>query len=286
MRDITADNITDAVVEAWSNAPDARQRFLLQSLSRHIHSFIRDARPTQEEWLATVDFLWRCGRISNDQRNEFALLSDVFGITSLIDLQNTAPGATIGSVLGPFYSDDSPHIPLGADLVKDNDGDVVLLTGVVSDTSGKPLGGATVDMWQTNTKGSYATQDESQADDNLRCKQICDRSGRYAFTTVEPAAYTIPMDGPVADVVRAAARSPWRPAHYHFIAKAPGHRPIVTEIFFRHDPLVENDAVFGAREALVREIEPVAPDEVMPVALQRRPDRILRFDFTLVPQTE
>lgn len=283
MRDITAETITDAVVDAWSGATDPRHRLLLQRLTHHIHAFVREAKPTHEEWLATIDFLWRCGRISNDQRNEFALLSDVFGVTSLVDLQNAAPGATVGSVLGPFYADDSPHVPMGADLVRDNEGDAVLLTGIVRDTDGRPIPGAVVDMWQTNAIGIYATQDQAQADDNLRCKQVCDASGRYAFTTVEPAAYTIPMDGPVADVVRAADRTPWRPAHYHFIVKAEGHRPIVTEIFFAHDPLVESDAVFGARAALVKTIDPVAPDAEMPVQMQRHPDRRLDFDFTLVP---
>ncbi len=281
MRDITADTITQAVERAWGKAPDPRLRHLLQRLTHHVHAFAREVGLTHEEWLATIEFLWRAGRISDDKRNEFALLSDVMGITSLVDLLNAAPGATIGSVLGPFHSDDSPTVPFGADLARDNPGTVVLVTGVVRDTAGKPLPGAVVDMWQTDAKGAYATQDAAQDDDNLRCKQVCDGEGRYAFTTVEPAPYTIPMDGPVGALINTVGRTPWRPSHFHFIVRAQHHRPIVTEIFFEHDHHVDSDAVFGVREALVRRLEQA--EAVAPRGVARRPERRLDFDFTLVP---
>lgn len=285
MRDITTENITRAVQESWTNADDPRLKEVLQRLAQHLHAFIRDVRPSHDEWLAAVDFLWRCGRISDDKRNEFALLSDVMGATSLVDLMNDTPEATRGSVLGPFYTDDSPTVPFGADLVGDNEGDAILLTGVVRDTAGRPIPGAVVDMWQTNTKGVYATQDPTQADDNLRCKQLCDTEGRYAFTTVEPGPYTIPMDGPVGALVTRMRRSPWRPAHYHFIVRAEGHRPIVTEVFFPHDPYLGSDAVFGVRAPLVRDISPVENSGGPPVATQRRPLHRIDFDFTLMPVT-
>ncbi|WP_119273539.1 dioxygenase [Taklimakanibacter deserti] len=283
MRDITTENITRAVQESWANADDPRLKEVLQRLAHHLHAFIRDVRPSHDEWLAAVDFLWRCGQISDDKRNEFALLSDVMGATSLVDLMNDTPEATVGSVLGPFYTDDSPTVPFGADLVGDNEGDAILLTGVVRDTAGRPIPGAVVDMWQTNSKGVYATQDPTQADDNLRCKQLCDAEGRYAFTTVEPGPYTIPTDGPVGKLVTHMRRSPWRPAHYHFIVKAEGHQPIVTEIFFPHDPYLGSDAVFGVRAPLVRDISPVANSAGPPVATQRRPLHRIDFDFTLMP---
>ena len=138
----------------------------------------------------------------------------------------------------------------------------------------------------TNAAGAYATQDAAQPDDNLRCKQVCDADGRYAFTTVAPGPYTIPLDGPVGALVTRTGRSPWRPAHYHFIVKADGHRPIVTELFFPDDPYVDSDAVFGVREPLVREPRPVASGEPLPVPMQRQPRRRLDFDFTLVPVSD
>lgn len=279
MRDINTQNITKAVQDSWSKTPDERLKLLLQTFLPYLHDYIRAVNLTHDEWLACIQFLWKAGQISDNHRNEFALLSDVMGVTSLVDLINATPGATIGSVLGPFYADDSPQLAFGADLVKDNEGDVVLLTGTVRDVDGQALAGASIDMWQTDIEGFYATQDAEQADDSLRCKQACDDQGRYAFTTVLPAPYTIPLDGPVGALFTATERTPWRPAHYHFIVRASGYVPIVTEIFFDHDTLVESDAVFGVRAPLVRHVDK-ASDVNFP--LQRKPQRRLDYDFTLV----
>ena len=278
MRDINAENITAAVQHAWDGAESDRLRFLLRKLTPYLHDYIREVKLTHDEWLAAIQFLWSAGRISDDRRNEFALLSDILGVTSLVDLLNATPGATVGSVLGPFYAEDSPEAPFGADLVKDNKGRAVLVTGVVRGVDGEALPGASIDMWQTDAEGFYATQDPNQAPDNLRCKQRCDGEGRYAFTTVLPAPYTIPMDGPVGALFKTTARTPWRPAHYHFIVRAPGHRPIVTELFFDHDSLVDSDAVFGVREPLVRHVDEVGEVELK---LERRPELRIDYDFTL-----
>lgn len=282
MRDITIQNITQAVQGSWDKAPDERLKTLLQRFVPYLHDYIREVKLTHDEWLTCIQFLWKAGQISDDRRNEFALLSDVMGVTSLVDLINATPGATVGSVLGPFYADDSPQVPFGADLVKDNAGKTVLLTGTVRDVEGRALSGASVDMWQTDAEGYYATQDPEQADDNLRCKQACDAQGRYAFTTVLPAPYTIPMDGPVGALFTTTDRAPWRPAHYHFIVRAPGYIPIVTEIFFDHDALVDSDAVFGVRAPLVRHVDEVAE---VAFATVRKPERRLDYDFTLVRAT-
>ena len=278
MRDINAENITEAVQHAWDGAQSDRLRFLLRKLTPYLHDYIREVKLTHDEWLAAVQFLWSAGRISDDRRNEFALLSDILGVTSLVDLLNATPGATVGSVLGPFYAEDSPEAPFGADLVKDNKGRAVLVTGVVRGVDGEALSGASIDMWQTDAEGFYATQDPNQAQDNLRCKQRCDGEGRYALTTVLPAPYTIPMDGPVGALFKTTARTPWRPAHYHFIVRAPGHRPIVTELFFDHDSLVDSDAVFGVREPLVRHVDEIGEVELK---LERRPELRIDYDFTL-----
>jgi len=278
MRDINAENITQAVQQSWDGAKSDRLKFLLQKLAPHLHDYIREVKLTHEEWLAAVQFLWSAGQISDDKRNEFALLSDISGVTSLVDLLNAAPGATVGSVLGPFYAEDSPEAPFGADLVKQNQGRAVLVTGVVRDVDGQALSGASIDMWQTDAAGFYATQDPNQAQDNLRCKQRCDSNGRYAFTTVLPAPYTIPMDGPVGALFVTTSRTPWRPAHFHFIVRAPAHRPIVTELFFDHDSLVDSDAVFGVREPLVRHVDEVGEVELK---LERRPELRVDYDFIL-----
>jgi hydroxyquinol 1,2-dioxygenase len=145
MREITVDNITKAVQKSWDNAPNERLKTLLQKFVPYLHDYIREVKLSHDEWLATIQFLWSAGQISDDKRNEFALLSDVMGMTSLVDLLNAIPGATIGSVLGPFYADDSPQVSFGADLVKDNQGEAVLLSGTVRDVDGHPLLGAICD---------------------------------------------------------------------------------------------------------------------------------------------
>jgi hydroxyquinol 1,2-dioxygenase len=282
MRDVRVDTITAATQKSWETAENPRLKQLLTELMPYLHCYIRDVQLTHAEWLACIEFLHRAGAVSTDTRNEFSLLSDVLGVTSLVDLQNAAPGATVGSVLGPFYVENSPALPLGGDLVKDNAGDVILLTGTVRDVSGAPLAGATIDMWQADARGQYAVYDASQHPENLRCLQTCDANGRYWFTTVLPAPYSIPMDGPVGHLFTTVGRSEWRPGHYHFIIRAAGHRPIVTEVFFAGGTHVDNDAVFGVREPLVVQVEPVTAATVLPQPLARQPDKLIRFDFKLV----
>jgi hydroxyquinol 1,2-dioxygenase len=284
MRDIRVDNITLAVQKTWETAQNQRLKQLLTELMPYLHCYIRDVKLTHSEWLACIEFLHRAGAVSTDTRNEFSLLSDVLGVTSLVDLQNAAPGATVGSVLGPFYVENSPPLPLGGDLVKENAGDVILLTGAVRAVSGTPLPGATVDMWQADSHGQYAVHDASQDPENLRCLQTCDDNGRYWFTTVLPAPYSIPMDGPVGRLFATVGRSEWRPGHYHFIIRAPGHRPIVTEVFFDGGTYVDNDAVFGVRAPLVVRVEPVTPATALPQPLDRKPDKLINFDFRLLPE--
>ena len=281
---ISVDTITQAVQATWQGTRDPRLRQLLTDLVPYLHDYVRSTKLTHADWLAGIDFLMKVGAISDANRNEFSLLSDVLGITSLVDLQNATPGATVGSVLGPFYVDNSPLLPLGGDLVKENSGDVVLLCGAVRDQDDNPLKGATIDLWQTDIRGQYAVADSTQEHNNLRCRQNCDDHGNYWLTTVLPAPYSIPMDGPVGHLFKDVGRSEWRPAHYHFIVRAPGARPIITEVFFRGGAYVEGDAVFGVRAPLIVSIEDVSDQTVLPKPLERRPAKCIRFNFKLAAE--
>jgi hydroxyquinol 1,2-dioxygenase len=254
---------------------------VLVRLVTHLHAFAQDAKPTHSEWKAAVDFLYAAGRISNERRNEFMLASDVLGLSSLVDLLNHPAGATEGSELGPFYAEGSRVLPVGADLIKGNAGERALVRGRVLDTEGRPLAGALLDFWQAAANGLYPEQDKSQDPHNLRFRMRADGEGRYAFTTIKPAPYTVPYDGPVGDLLRAGGREAWRPAHFHFIVSADGHVPVVTELFSEGDPYIERDAVFGVRESLViryvrhESAAPAAPYAVAP------PFYSLDFDFRL-----
>jgi protocatechuate 3,4-dioxygenase beta subunit len=252
MKNISLDNITEAATGSFAGLPDARQRHLVQTLVATLHQYARDVKLTHHEWRAALDFLQRSAAISSESRSEFTLLSDVLGISSLVDLLATDPAATPGSVLGPFHTAGSPWMDNPANLIGSNEGERVILRGRVTDTAGRPLSGATLDFWQNAANGLYWQVDPTQPSDNLRCQLRVDADARYEIATTRVVPYQIPTDGPVwFDLVEPAGRTAWRPAHYHLIVAAPGYRTLVTEIFDAEDTWLERDAVFGVREPLV-----------------------------------
>lgn len=259
MRNIELANITEAAVGSFAGLPDARRRQLVQALVRHLHGYVREVGLTHAEWREAIAFLHRMGDISNAERSEFSLLSDVLGLSSLVDLVASRPGTTPGSVLGPFHAAGSPWLDNPADLVRDNAGEPVRLHGRVVGPGGAALAGAVVDFWQNAANGLYWQVDPTQPRDNLRCQVRTAADGRFAIRTIRPVPYPIPTDGPVwLDLVQPAGRGCWRPAHFHLIVSADGHRTLVTELFDAEDPHLEHDAVFGVREALVARFEPPA----------------------------
>lgn len=263
MRDITLSNITQAASASFEGVPDARRRELLQALVQHLHAYAKATRLTHEEWRAALAFLHRTGDISSDTRSEFSLLSDVLGLSSLVDLIASAPGATPGSVLGPFHTAGSPWRDNPADLTPGNAGQPVLMRGRVLGPQGQPLPQATLDFWQNADNGLYWQLDPAQPHDNLRCQLRVDEHGRFAVRTIRPRPYQIPTDGPVwHDLVGPAGRSAWRPAHVHLIVQAGGHRTLVTELFDAEDPYLDSDAVFGVRQALVCRYQAAADADV------------------------
>src|SRR5688572_2516445 len=222
-RDFDEHSITDAVVERFAATPDARLKQILTSLVRHAHDFVRDVELTQDEWFAAVTFLTRVGHMSDDKRQEFILLSDTLGVSMLVDAINHRhpEGATESTVFGPFHREGAPVLPAGASIAGKTDGEPTFVSGRVTDTAGRPLVGALLDVWQAAPNGLYDSQDPEQGGLNLRGKFRTDTDGRYAFQTVKPVNYPIPMDGPVGRMLRACSRHPYRPAHIHFIVSAP-----------------------------------------------------------------
>jgi hydroxyquinol 1,2-dioxygenase len=196
----------------------------------------------------------------------------VLGLSSLIDMLQTGAGATERSALGPFHAEDSPALEPGGDLMRENSGEKMLVRGRILDTRGKPLAGAKIDFWQAASNGLYWQQDPAQDTNNLRFTMTADGEGRYAFTTVKPPPYTIPYDGPVGDLLRAGKRRAWRPAHFHFIVSAVAHRTLTTELFFAGEPYLDDDAVFGVREALVLRVAKVGDEAVAEFDFRLEPD--------------
>lgn len=251
MRTVTKDNITDVFSAYFGEDTDPRTRDVLTALARHVHDFAREVNLTHEEWRKAVEFLQWTGNITTPERNEFVLLSDVMGLSSLVDMLHSSPVATSSSVLGPFHVSNPPALPIGGDMKRHYEGEVLLVEGVVRNVAGEPIAGAQIDIWQTAPNGMYSSQDPDQDIHSFHGLMTVDDRGRYAFTTVRPVPYTVPDDGPVGEILRAAGRHPWRPSHLHYIVSAPGYRSLVTEVFPDDDPYLDQDTVFGVRDDLV-----------------------------------
>lgn len=286
MKNIRLDNITATVTGSFASQPDARKRELAQALIKHLHGFAREVNLTHAEWRSALAFMHGVGEISTDSRSEFSLLSDVTGLSSLVDLLASDPHATPGSVLGPFHTVGSPWLDNPADLIGKNDGPRVLFRGRILDPDGKAVPEASIDFWQNASNGLYWQMDPTQSEDNLRCQIKVGAQGEFAIATIRPVPYEIPTDGPVwNDLLRPAKRGSWRPAHFHLIVSAPGHRTLVTEVFEAQDPYLNNDAVFGVREPLVGEYRTVT--EAAACELLGATDgscEVMEMDFRLARQ--
>lgn len=287
MRTVTKDNITDVFMDYMGPDMDPRLREVLGSLVTHLHAFAREVNLTHEEWNTGIRFLERAGEISDKERHEFVLLSDVLGLSSLVDMLHSSSEGTSSSVLGPFHISGSPALPVGGDLRQEFDEPVLLVEGTIRDTAGNPIPGATLDIWQTAPNGMYSSQDPDQDMYSFHGLQTVGEDGRYAFTTVRPVEYTVPSDGPVGDILRACGRHPWRPSHLHFIAEAAGFRPLVTEVFPEDDPYLDQDTVFGVREDLVMGYQDMPAGTFPETGFDlsgKMPDAYLKvaFDLTLV----
>jgi hydroxyquinol 1,2-dioxygenase len=285
MRDFNEHTITDAVIDRFKDTPDPRLKVLLESLVRHLHDFVRDTEPTFEEWLTAIQFLTRTGQISSDTRQEFILLSDVLGVSMLVDAINhrMPEGATETTVLGPFYVEGAPVFEDGEDISAGLPGQPLYVEALFTSAQGDPLPGAVVDVWQSDSDGYYDVQHADRETAALRGRLAADGQGRVRFWSITPTAYPIPYDGPVGDLLTATKRHPWRPAHLHFRVSAPGYETLVTHVFVGGDPYLDSDAVFGVKTSLI-DPYPVQPAGEGPGG--RRVDgpwRRLDYHFGLKP---
>lgn len=251
MRNITKDNLSEAFDSYMGEDVNPRLREVMSSLVSHLHAFAKDVNLTHAEWETGIAFLEHAGEISDKERHEFVLLSDVLGLSSLVDLLHSREDGTSSSVLGPFHITGSPPLEIGGDMKEHYEGPVLLAQGLIKNTKGEPIEGASLDIWQTAPNGLYSSQDPDQETYSFHGIQTTGEDGRYAFTSVKPVVYTVPTDGPVGDILTACGRHPWRPSHLHFIVKAEGYRPLVTEVFAEDDPYLDQDTVFGVREDLI-----------------------------------
>lgn len=277
--------LTGAVVEAMARTPDARLREVMAALVRHAHAFIREVRPSEDEFEAGMRFLVALGQATTDKTNEVVLAADILGISSLVGLLNNSMtnGQTAAALLGPFWRLNAPRYALGANLVQSpTPGAPLFVSGAVRDVHGRPVAGADVDVWHASPIGLYENQDPEQAEMNLRGMFTTDSEGRFHFRSVRPAGYPVPTDGPCGDLLRAQLRHPFRPAHLHFMITKPGYKTLITQIFADDAEHLQTDVTFSVIRSIVGRYEwhdsgpPPAPDV-------EGPFYTLAYDFVLEP---
>jgi hydroxyquinol 1,2-dioxygenase len=252
MRNLTQDNITQAVIARFADTPDPRLKQIVTSLVQHLHAFARDVKLTEGEWLQGIQFLTRTGQISDDKRQEFILLSDVLGLSMLtVAMNNDKPaGATEATVFGPFFVEGAPAYDHGDDIANGAVGIPCKVRGRIHDLDGKPVPHARIEVWQADAEGLYDVQ-RQDAGHQARGSLVAGPEGEYHFQSILAEAYPIPDDGPVGDLLKATKRHPWRPAHLHFMIEAPGYETLITHVFRNGDQYLDSDAVFGVRESLI-----------------------------------
>lgn len=281
MRNFDEHNITASVIERFGGTPDDRLKRIVTSLVQHLHDFARDVDLSFDEWRAAIDFLTRTGQKCSSTRQEFVLLSDTLGLSMLVDAINhrRQGGATETTVLGPFFVEDAPQRSSGSDIAGGCAGEPLYVEGSVLDCSGAPITNAGIDVWQSDSEGFYDVQHSPQL--NLRARFCSDTRGSFHFRSILPRFYPIPDDGPVGEMLHATRRHPYRPAHVHFMIRAPGFETLITHVFVKGDPYLDSDAVFGVKDSLIREFGLQPPGTQPDGARCATPWRLLRHEFRL-----
>jgi protocatechuate 3,4-dioxygenase beta subunit len=248
------------VLSRYEGSPSPRLREITEAAIRHLHAFAEEVNLQRDEWFAGVEFLTATGQLCDGNRQEFILLSDTLGLSSLVEMltHDGVEGSTENTVLGPFYVPGSPARAKGESMLVDpDDGDRVVIRGTVRDIDGQSIAGAVLDCWQNATAGFYAVQQPGeQSPENLRGVYTTDADGSYEIRTVRPVPYPIPSDGPAGDLLKAHGRNWMRPGHTHMWVRADGYKELITHVFDAQTEHLRDDAVFGVRDSLVRRFEP------------------------------
>lgn len=253
MRNLNENTITQAVIQRNDGTENPRLKEIMTSLVQNLHSFAREVQLTEEEWEFGIKFLTDVGQICTEKRQEFILLSDTLGLSTLVIAQNhrKPEGCTEATVFGPFYISNAPVLALGDNLSQGVKGTPWFVSGTVKSIDGKVIPNAKVEVWQSDDDGFYDVQKENLDHFQGRAVFNTNQNGEYHFETILPEAYPIPHDGPVGKMLQALNRHPWRPAHLHFMITAQGYQRLVTHIFKEDGEYLDSDAVFGVRSSLV-----------------------------------
>ncbi|CAF1135222.1 unnamed protein product [Rotaria sordida] len=288
--DLTIDNITKNVKLVNSQTPNTRLKFLMEKLVDYLHNYVRETRPTIEEFNETMKFLAECGHMCTNVRQEFVLLSDILGVSVLVDaLNNPKPtNATESTVLGPFYTDDAQDVANGDSIASPGKGEICLVLATIKDTKGNPIEGAKIDVWETDSNGRYDNQYDERDRPDMRGRLTSNKNGEFFFKCVKPVSYPISSDGPAGKLLETLHRPARRPAHIHFRIYAPNstYDDLVTALYIRGDPYESNDAVFGVKKSLIVDVGKVEDASLAKKYDVNEQDWLIRYNFVLTTRDE
>ncbi|MFY9512806.1 MAG: intradiol ring-cleavage dioxygenase [Rubrivivax sp.] len=288
MRKINEDTITQAVIARHAEAPDARLRDVMTSLVQHLHAFAREVQLSEAEWFEGIRFLTEAGHITDDKRQEFILLSDTLGLSTLVTALNhkKPAGCTEATVFGPFHVEGAPHYDCGDDVANGAKGEPCFVRGQVRGLDGEAVPGAELQVWQADSDGFYDVQYKDQSEHRGRGVLHADAQGRFHFRSILAEPYPIPHDGPVGRMLEKLGRHPWRPAHLHFMVTAPGYERLITHVFREGGRYLDADAVFGVRASLIADWVHHEPGAAPDGSHSALPFYTLDFDFVLARQAQ
>lgn len=295
MAQLEVHDLAQAVIDRMTECNEPRFKEVMTSLVRHIHAFLNEMQITPDEWMSTIEFLTATGKMCDEKRQEFILLSDTLGISMAVVAIAQAQGAaalkanppklapTEATVLGPFFWDGAPELELGSDIKGASSGTPALYIGKVTDTSGKPVANCTMDVWSGDDDGFYDLQKGAEAPMELRARFHTDKEGNYRFWSIRPSYYPVPDDGPVGVMLRRMGRHPNRPGHMHTMLIASGYEKLITHLFVSDSPFLDSDAVFGVRDSLVVNFAPHSAGTAPDGRVMDKPYHVAHYDFRLVP---
>jgi len=287
LKDLNADTITENTIKINANNPDVRMKYVFERLVTHLHDFARETRLSHNEWMAGINFLTATGQMCDDVRQEFILLSDILGLSLLVDsIDHPKPSnSTEGTVLGPFHTHEAEDLPNGASISADPEGEPCLVVCTLSDTAGKPIEECKIDIWETDSTGHYDVQHADHDGPDGRCVMSSDKDGIFWFKAIVPVPYPIPHDGPVGQLLLKLKRHPWRPAHMHFMFEKKGYDHLITALYMKGDPYETSDAVFGVKNSLIIPVGKVDKATAEKYGVKEG-SALITYDFVLVSDEE
>lgn len=298
MAQLEANDLAQAVIDRMADSPDPRFSQIMTALVKHAHAFVQEVELTGKEWMSAIQFLTATGKMCDEKRQEFILLSDTLGVSMLVVAIEQAKGlkalkarpsgssatpATEATVQGPFFWEGAPELELGSDLAGNAPGEPAYYSGRVTDTDGKPVANCPIEVWSGDGDGIYDMQRGEDAQMMLRARLHTDADGKYDFWSIKPAYYPVPDDGPVGNMLRRLGRHPNRPGHIHMMLNAPGHQPLTTHLFVSDSPYLDSDAVFGVRNSLIVDFARHPAGKAPDGRVLDKPWHTAHFDFKLVP---